>query len=366
MRPMEVNRYYVGNNIDITRSMVRPESVDLVYIDPPFGSGKNYHRKTEEGISVSFGDKGSFADSVDINECFAPDDDSSLAVAYKFIASSLDKNSDIMKYLLMMLPRFVEIKRVLKDTGSVYVHCDYSTSHYLKVILDSIFGQNNYINDVIIRRPTSHNDAKKHFGRVHDNLLLYVKNRKTYTWNRTYEPYNEADLKKFKPDENGRLCRGYNLFVTNTNSKTLNKFEWKGVTPGPRQEWAYSRESLDELERKGLILYSSTGRPSRKIFLDELNGKLLQDVWTNLNLTKGEGVYPTQKSLALLRRIINVSSNEGDVVMDMFAGSGTTLLAAKEMNRKYIGMDVSEEAFDIFNKRYQEMFGEGYDSTGRD
>ena len=358
MMAMDVNRYYVGNNIEVTRSHVEPLSVDLVYIDPPFGSGKNYYKKTNDGIDMSFNDKGEF-DSIKMSDCFSHDDNSQLCLLYRTFSGVLGESSDLMQYLLMMLPRLIEIKRVLKDTGTVYVHCDYSASHYLKIILDFIFGNTSYINNVVVKRPTSHNDARKHFGRIHDNLLVYVKNKNTYTWNRFYEPYNEADLKKFKLDESGRLYRGYNLFVTNVNNKTLNKFEWRGAVPGARQEWAYSLESLEELNSKGLILWSSGGKPSRKMYLDELNGKLLQDVWSSgIYLTKGESVYPTQKSLNLLRRVIGVSSNEGDLVLDMFAGSGTTLLAAKEMNRNYIGIDISEDAYNVFEGREQEMFGQ--------
>jgi site-specific DNA-methyltransferase (adenine-specific) len=249
-----------------------------------------------------------------------------------------------------MRPRCAEIARVLKKTGSFYFHCDWHASHYVKVMLDVIFGENNFQNEIIWKRSTAHTDAKqgsKHFGRLHDVLFFYTGGAKTYTWNQQYTPLSEEYIRSHytNVDPDGRRFRWDNLTGPGGASKGNAYFDVLGVT----RYWRYSREKMEELLASGLVAIPPSGEiPALKRYLDQSKGVALQSVWDDLpplNSQAKEALgYPTQKPLSLLDRILVTSSNENDVVLDAFCGCGTALVSAQRLNRQWIGIDISPTA----------------------
>jgi len=305
--------------------------VTLTYLDPPFFSNRNYEVISKEGKSNSFHDK------------------------WK---GGLDEYLDFMREILK------ECHRVLNNKGSLYLHCDWHASHYLKVELDKIFGYENFRNEIIWRRHNSHNDTKqgaKMFGRVHDVILFYSKT-KDYTWNPIYEPYPEEYVKKYyrhiEPETGRRYAYG-DLSGPGGRSKGNPRYEFLGVT----RYWRFSKENMEKLYKEGRIIQTKPGNvPLLKRYLDEMPGIMLQDVWNDIKsvqVTKKESVeYPTQKPLRLLERIIEVSTDEKDIVLDPMCGCGTTLVAAKSMGRRFIGIDSNSSACEITKKRVQETLKE--------
>ena len=301
--------------------------VTLVYLDPPFFSNRVYEIVTENGISNSFNDK--------------------------WIGG-------LEEYLKFMQPILQECKRILNKKGSLYLHCDWHVSHYLKIELDKIFGYNNFQNEIIWRRHNAHNDTKqgsKMFGRVHDAILFYSKTRQ-HTWNPIYEPYPEEYIKKYYRHTEPKTGRKYahgDLSGPCGRSKRNPQYEFLGIT----RYWRFSKENMLRMYNEGRIIQTKKGNvPVLKRYLDEVKGIMLQDVWQDIKsvqVLKKESVgYPTQKPIQLLQRIIKVSSNEGDVVLDGFCGSGTTLLAAKKMNRRFIGIDENKEACKLAKHRLKD------------
>lgn len=300
------------------------EYVKLVYMDPPFFSNRNYEVISKTGQSNSFGDKW---------------------------------EGGLESYLNYMKKILIESHRVLNKEGSLYLHCDWHASHYLKVELDRIFGYDNFRNEIVWRRHNSHNDTKqgaKMFGRVHDVILFYSKT-KDYTWNPIYAPYPKEYIDKYykhvEPETRRRYAKG-DLSGPGGRSKGNPQYSFKGVT----RYWRFSKENMKKLEKEGRIIQTKKGNvPVMKRYLDEMPGIMLQDVWDDVKsvqVTKKESVeYPTQKPVRLLERIIEVSTNEKDVVMDAMSGSGTTLVAAKELNRKYVGIDQNPDACKISRSR---------------
>ena len=298
--------------------------VKLVYLDPPFFSDRNYESISKDGTSNSFGDKWS---------------------------TGITGYLDFMKEILQ------ECHRVLNKKGSLYLHCDWHASHYLKVELDKIFGYKNFRNEIVWRRHNSHNDAKqgaKMFGRVHDVILFYSKS-KDYTWNPIYEPYSQEYIDKYYKHvelETGRRYAKGDLSGPGGRSKGNPQYSFKGVT----RYWRFSKENMKKLEKEGRIVQTKKGNvPVMKRYLDEMPGIMLQDVWDDVKsvqVTRKESVdYPTQKPVRLLERIIEISSNEKDIVLDPMCGSGTTLIAAKNLERKFLGIDINEFALKIIQKR---------------
>jgi DNA modification methylase len=279
-----------------------------------------------------------------------------------------------MTYLDWMRPRLRELYRVLKLTGSFYYHCDWHATHYIKVELDRLFGFDNFQNEIIWRRTTSHGDAKqgaRHYGRIHDTLLFYTKSAE-YTWNTQFVEFSESQIQQQynKLDKDGRRYR----LVTPTAKKPGGdtSYEWKGVHPPKGRYWAYNREKMAEMDAQGLLYYSKTGQPYIKYYLDERPGVAAQSLWTDVSpispTAKERLGYPTQKPLALLERIVSASSDEGQVVLDAFCGCGTTLEAAAKLKRKWIGIDFSPTACRVMAERLEKRLGlkESVDFTLRD
>lgn len=260
-----------------------------------------------------------------------------------------------------MRPRCVELARVLKKTGSFYYHCDWHASHYVKVMLDQILGENNFINEIVWKRSTAHSDARqgsKHFGRLHDVLLLYSGGSKDYTWNQLYTPLDESYIRSHytNSDEDGRRFRWDNLTGPGGAAKGNAFYEVLGV----KKYWRYTPEKMQKLIQEGLVAIPPKGNiPALKRYLDKSEGVPLQSVWDDLppvNSQAKEALgYPTQKPLALLERIIKASSNENDIALDAFCGCGTALVAAQNLGRQWIGIDISPTACRVMAKRLRDI-----------
>jgi DNA modification methylase len=265
-----------------------------------------------------------------------------------------------------MRPRCVQLARVLKKTGSFYYHCDWHASHYVKVMLDGIFTENNFINEIIWKRQSSHNDAKqgsKHLGRVHDSIFLYCGGAEEYKFKHLYQPYDKEYVEnayRFVEKETGRRYRLGDLTAPGGGapSKGNPHYEFLGVT----RYWRYSKENMEELYKQGRIVQTKPGTvPSYKRYLDEGKGVPLGSVWDDINPIHSSDTerlgYPTQKPLKLLERILEISSEPNDIVLDAFCGCGTALVAAQNLKRQWIGIDISPTACRVMAKRLRDVCG---------
>jgi DNA modification methylase len=368
------NVLYYGDNLDILRRYLPDESVDLVYLDPPFSSNRDYNVifKDESGRGsdaqlLAFEDtwhwgprtEGTYAYLIDSrrNEGRVPDQVSAIVAALR---KGIGTNQ-VMAYLVEMAVRLVELRRVLKHTGSLYLHCDPTASHYLKVTLDAIFGPRSFRNEIIWKRSSAHSDTgqgARHYGRVSDTILLYAKSEAN-TWNQQYVPYDPhyvaENYKRRDPD--GRLYRIGDLSGPGGAAKGNPYYEFLGVT----HYWRFSKERMEQLHREGRIVQTRPGAvPQYKRYLDEMPGTPIQNIWTDIpvinNRAKEYLGYPTQKPSALLERIISSSSNPGDVVLDPFCGCGTALVAAQKLGRRWLGIDLTYLAIAVMRARLRDSF----------
>ena len=314
---------YCGDNLEQLKKL--PENnVDLIYIDPPFNSNRNYE--------VFWGET-------------------------KEKRSFEDRHASTQAYIEFMRPRCVELHRVLKKTGSFYYHCDWHASHYVKIMLDQIFGENSFQNEIIWKRTTSHNNPKK-YGNIHDSIFYYARGKK-WTWNPVYQAYSDDFIKRFKrTDPDGR--KWYDSDITGSG-ETKGDYEWKGKYPPKGRHWGYNKETMERFDKEGRILYTKSGMPRLKRYLDEAPGVPLQTIWTDIDPINSQAAerlgYPTQKPLALLDRIIKASSNPNDIVLDAFCGCGTALVAAENLDRQWIGIDLSPTACRVMAKRLRDVCG---------
>jgi hypothetical protein len=277
--------------------------------------------------------------------------------------------SDMLAYLAMMAPRLVELRRVLKSTGSLYLHCDPTASHYLKVLLDATFDPRNFRNEIIWKRTTAHSSAKK-FGPIHDTILCYGKSQ-TVTWNEARVPYEDAYLNRYYKydDGDGQLYWRADLCAAGIR-KGSSGLPWRGFDPTAKgMHWKFTVERLDELDAAGRIYWppGGTGWPQYKRYRRELKGRAVPDLWDDIdriNPRGGERLgYPTQKPVALLERILLASSNEGDLVLDPFCGCGTTIAAAQKLGRRWIGIDITHLAINLIRHRLKDSYGPAIEST---
>ena len=378
------NTLYYGDNLEILRQHVGDESVDLVYLDPPFNSNANYNvlfkeRSGEESPAQikAFTDtwewtqesERTFEQEIVLNPETPPNVKDMITAFRQFIGSNA-----MMAYLVMMTPRLVELRRVLKPTGSIYLHCDPTASHYLKLLMDTIFGARNFRSEAIWKRQSAHSDSRR-YGSVHDTILFYVKSD-SFVWNQMYQPYESDYVKQYYryTDPDGRRFMSGDLSAAGLQGGGY-EYEWKGVT----RVWRVPLETMQNLDDEGRIFYTRNEIPRVKRYLDEAKGRPVQDVWTDLESLrswhKERLGYPTQKPQALLERIIQASSNEGDVVLDPFCGCGTAVAAAEKLKRQWVGIDVThlavalmknrlKTAFDIVPGRDYEVVGEPADVGG--
>jgi len=335
-----MNTFYHGDCLFVMRHDIEPESVDLIYLDPPFFTGKVQKGKWQPGaMEVSFEDSKKFWKEKGIAS-HAPNWLKHIAI----------KRPDFASYLFYMMERLQACHTVLKNTGSIYLHCDWRALHYLKMLMDEIWGNDNFRNDIRWRRqPSRGAKAVSHqFARSSDSILFYTKSSK-YHWIPQFKSYDEKYIKsKFKPNSEGRL---YRIDTIGT----------------------YSEESIKELDKQGRIYHYPSGKVGLIRFLDEAKGEPISDIWadiTDVNSMAKERVgYPTQKPEALLERIIKTSSNEGDLVLDPFCGCGTAVIVASKLNRRFIGIDIDTSerqagelptAFSVIKNRGHELFVQSY------
>jgi DNA modification methylase len=361
------NQLYYGDNLDVLRRYVRDETVDLVYLDPPFNSRQDYNVLfAEKDGSRSSSQIRAFEDTwewnLDSQRAYEGIVEAGGRVADAMRAfHTFLGNSDMMAYLAMMAPRLVELRRVLKETGSIYLHCDPTASHYLKILMDAVFGGQAFRNEIIWKRSHAHSDGKqgaRHFGRVTDTLLFYSKGECS-TWNPIYTPYDQGyvDRDYRRIDSDGRRYRIDNLQGPGGAEKGNPRYEVMGVT----RYWRYSKEKMAKLIDDGRVVQTRAGAvPQYKRYLDEMSGVPVQNLWADLpplnNRSKEMLGYPTQKPEALLERILKASSNEGDLVLDPFCGCGTTIQVAQKLNRRWIGIDITHLAIGLIKTRLDDSF----------
>src|SRR5438552_406014 len=369
-----MNRLYFGDNLEWLRDRREfPDaSVDLVYLDPPFNSNADYNVLFHEPSgSVSqaqfhaFTDTWSWADAAETYHAFIDNCPNVAVVELMEAFHSFLRNSPMMAYLAMMAPRLVELHRVLKESGSLYLHCDPTASSYLRLLLDGIFGAENLRNEVIWKRTIAKGLTSKRLPRNHDIILSYQKTNDAF-WNEDeiFQPYDETNLdektagKYCHRDENGRLYRLDSLINPNPNRPNLT-YEFLGVT----RVWRWTRDRMQKAYEAGLVVQTKPGTvPQGKRYLDEQRGRPLDDVWADISPLNSQAIerlgYPTQKPLALLERIITLATNPGDVVLDPFCGCGTSIHAAQKLGRQWIGIDITYLAINLIKRRLKDAFGE--------
>lgn len=365
------NTLFYGDNLDILRDYIPGESIDLVYLDPPFNSNRNYNVlfKDESGKD-SEAQITAFEDTWHWNQAteqayheLVTDGPQHVSQMIGALRQFIGTNQ-MMAYLVMMAARLVELHRVLKQTGSLYLHCDPTASHYLKIILDSIFGAEQFRNEISWERSQTRSSISKIYRRAHDVLFFYTKSDK-YTFNMQYRELSSASKKLYSNvDETGSYQRVPLLVSGRRNGETGQP--WRGIDPNKRgkegMHWVTTPDKLEEYERQGLILWPKKegGVPRLKYYLTNSPGVPLNDFWGDIELISSSSKealgYPTQKPLALLERVIQVSSNSGDTVLDPFCGCGTAVAAAQKLGRRWVGIDITHLSIALQKYRLEQMF----------
>jgi site-specific DNA-methyltransferase (adenine-specific) len=373
--PIQKNTLFYGDNLQILREYLPDECVDLIYLDPPFNSNRSYNVlfKDESGQEAdaqitAFDDAWHWGAAAERTlQDLTVNAPMHVAVMIDALRQFIGKNQ-MLAYLVMMAARLTELHRVLKPTGSLYLHCDPTASHYLKIILDTIFGFENFQNEITWKRTSSHNDSQK-FGRIHDIIFFYSKTS-NFVFNTIKQPLNPDYVDKVynRVDENGRRYRLDNISAPGGRGPV---YEWGGKT----QAWRYTKEKMEKLFSEGRIKKYPDGRAMINAYvryLDESDGQPVQDWWDDIGViaapAKERLGYPTQKPLALLERILQASSNPGDVVLDPFSGCGTAIAAAQSLGRRWIGIDITHLAIAMHKSRLKDMFrleaGKDYEVIG--
>ncbi len=370
---VSVNALYYGDNLKVLRNEIRDESVDLIYLDPPFNSQANYNVlfKSPSG-EKSHAQIEAFEDTwhweggeaeLAFDEVIHSGN-SDVAEMLRSLRSFLKEN-DMMAYLCMMAVRLLELHRILKSTGSLYLHCDPTASHYLKLLLDAVFGPERFLNEIIWKRTHSHGNVARNYGSVNDNILFYAKSA-THVWNQLYTPFTEEYIaEKFTgEDPNGR--RYQNITLRNPGVRPNLHYPYmasNGVTYQPHPNgWSCDIERMRKYDREGRLHFPSKpgGQLRLRMYLDEQPGIRLQNIWDGIPALNSQAQerlgYPTQKPVALLERIIAASSSEGDRVLDAFCGCGTTIHAAQKLKREWIGIDITHLAISLIEKRLNDAF----------
>jgi site-specific DNA-methyltransferase (adenine-specific) len=377
----EMNRLYYGDNLRVLREEIADASVDLIYLDPPFNSQASYNvlfkgprgdrppaspantgsRAGRPPAQVeAFTDTWQWCDEAEraFDEVIRGRH-TGAAELLRALRAFL-RDNDLMAYLAMMAVRLVELHRVLKPSGSLYLHCDPTASHYLKALLDSVFGPECFRNEIIWKRTTAHSDTKSRFSHVTDTILFYACSRKA-VWNPRYKAHSEKYLKSHYryTDAKGRIYRLDNIIRSQSMGHRPNLvYEYNGFVPP--YGWRVVRNKLSEIDRNGKLYWSRTGTPYLVRYLDEQNGEIIDNLWDDippLNSQAQERLgYPTQKPLALLERIIAASSNQGDVVLDPFCGCGTAVHAAQKLGRRWVGIDITHLAIALIERRMKDAF----------
>ena len=370
-----MNHLYYGDNLDVLRRYIPDESVDLVYLDPPFNSNANYNVLFAERDGTQ-----AAAQIMAFEDTWRWDDGA--ARTYEDVVEAGGRvsqvmqafrtflgESDVLAYLAMMAPRLVDLRRVLRPTGSLYLHCDPTASHYLKLLLDAVFGLDCFLNEIIWKRTSAHSSAKR-YGPVHDVILFYGKTDK-FKWNRVFQDYDAAYIETFfdQTDQDGRRWKRADMTVAGIRHGETG-LPWRGIDITAKgRHWGSPPSVLDELDRKGRVHWprKEDGMPRLKQYPEDLPGIPLQDVWPDVrplhNLAAERLGYPTQKPETLLDRIILSSTSEGEVVLDPFCGCGTTIASAQRLKRAWIGIDVTNLAITLIRHRLKDTYGADIESS---
>jgi len=383
------NRLYYGDNLKVLRQYVEAESVDLVYLDPPFKSEQDYNvlfaeqNGTRSGAQVRAfedtwrWDQASAAAYQEVVEAGGR-----VSLVMQGLRQAIGEN-DMLAYLAMMAPRLVELHRVLKPTGSIYLHCDPTANHYLKLLMDAVFGPTSFLNEVIWKRTHAHG-ASRRYGPLHDAILYYAKTA-SHVWTSPKVQHDPEYIEKHftHEDEQGRKFQPISLTGAGVRHGESGK-PWRGVNPTHvGRHWALPKhvlsslglqegtvqEKLDALDAAGLIYWPEKegGTPRLKWYADRLAGAAIGDLWTDIPPISARSAerlgYPTQKPEPLLRRIIEASSREGDTVLDPFCGCGTTIAVAQRLKRRWIGIDVTHLAISLIKHRLHSAFADSIQET---
>ena len=382
-QPFRSNHLYYGDNLTIMKG-IPTGSVDLIYLDPPFNSNRNYNliysRLTGQPVPEQ---EEAFCDAWEMD----PEkeemvrrmpivfrdygaDEGLIQFWQAWIGALRHTNPRLLAYLVYMSYRLFEMRRILKSTGSLYLHCDPTASHYIKVVMDGIFGHGNFQNEITWRRTTIHRDAQR-LGRVHDIILFYSKGPRI-TWNTVFVKHDDGYVNSHytQKDADGRRYRLDN--ATAAGQGPARTFFGQVMEPPLGTHWRWSQENINQLAEQGRIVLTRRGRPSYKRYLDEMKGTPVSDDWADIppinSQAKERLGYSTQKPLALLQRIIEQSSNPGDVVFDPFCGCGTSVYAAHLAGRRWLGCDIAilsvKIVRDVLFKRYGLTEGEHYQVSG--
>jgi DNA modification methylase len=398
---VDPNLLYYGDNLDVLRLHVKDESVDLVYLDPPFNSHANYNVLfTEHGVQ-SAAQIHAFEDTWKWDEAAVHDyqrtveQGGTVAEALRSF-QTLIPESNMLAYLSMMAPRLLELRRVMKSTALIYLHCDPTASHYLKLLMDAVFSPKRFLNEVCWKRSSAHSDTKQgmqRYGRVHDILLVYAKGD-THGWTPLYMPYTaaydsseyrhvasdgrrykETDLTAAKPGGDTsyqwhvkRPAGAGARWVADTTDEHLQPvagWEYRAVAPYQGRFWAYSKKNLLAFSAAGELMHRATGMPRLMQFAEKMPGVALQDVWDDIQPASGleDLGYATQKPQALLERIIGGSTKRGDTVLDPFCGCGTSIDAAQKLGRRWIGIDITHLAIGLIKRRLADSYTPAINQT---
>lgn len=388
-----MNKLFYGDCLEIMRQgYLSKNSVDLIYLDPPFNSKKNYNLmyRTMTGLPVSEqveafcdtweldADKERAAREMPVLMREKGVDEYYIDFWHHWIKALRNTQPRTLAYLIYMVERLLWMRHILKPTGSLYLHCDTTVSHYIKVMLDGIFGHGNFRNEIIWKRTTTHSDSKT-WSRVSDSILFYTRGPK-FTWNTPHEPHSEAyrDTKYRYDDGDGRgLYRLDNM--TSPSPRHRMMYEWKGF-PHPANGWRYKPETMRSLDENGRIWYpkrpdgsfDTSKRPQLKRYLSTAKGGVMGNIWTDISPVNSQATerlgYPTQKPTELLDRIVLASSKKGDVVFDPFCGCGTTIYSAHKNQRRWVGCDIAILAIrlvkTVLSERYGLVEGAHYEVDG--
>ncbi|WP_067733646.1 site-specific DNA-methyltransferase [Novosphingobium naphthalenivorans] len=365
-----MSKLFFGDNLEVLRNGDIPaKSVDLVYLDPPFNSNARYNVlfRTPDGTKAS-AQAEAFRDTWE----WGPEADQAIDDIHQHIRGSTARfidalsaalgKSDMMAYLVMMTVRLYELRQVLKDEGTLILHCDPTASHYLKVILDALFGPTAFRNEIIWQRSTGKSHSSRRLPSNHDVLLLYAGENAKWNGDNAFVPYDEENLpektatKYCHQDADGRRYRLDNLINPNSDRPNLT-YEFKGVT----RVWRWTKERMQRADLEGLIVQTAPGRvPQFKRYLDKQRGLPLGDVWTDIAPLNSQAIerigYPTQKPMALLKRLIELTTDRGDLILDPFCGCGTTVEAAQWLGRQWIGIDIAYHAVTVIQDRMKNEF----------
>jgi DNA modification methylase len=373
-KPLSMNKLFFGDNLEILQrlySQSKEGFIDLIYIDPPFNSKRNYNVLFEDiDLVDTKAQKEAFADTwSNVSYIDTLNELKSLNLDLYTVLETFDNvkiSKSAVAYLTTMAVRVWYMHKLLKDTGSFYLHCDATMSHYLKIVCDLIFGESNFKNEISWKRSNAHNDSVKRFGKITDTILFYTKTKNS-TFNIQYTPYSQHYIdSEWNLLPSGRYYKAENMLDP---QKKMKEVDFHGT----RARWRYTPEKMEEMWNKpqtevpnshGRIKLGKDGKPIKRcriIFLDELDGVPLQDMWDDIPYLVGTSEehlgYPTQKPLTLLERIVKVSSNENDLVADFFCGCGTTIAAAEKLKRKWLGVDISHLAINLISKRLIDTYG---------